>query len=91
MFVIGLIDGYLPSAQSLHSVAEIEEERRLLYVACTRAERNLYLLSPELNRSRGFSPIGPGFAFSEPSRFLSEINEFENVTEEWMLTDAEEE
>ena len=89
VFVIGLIDGYLPSAQALHSRDEIEEERRLLYVACTRAERNLFLLSPELSRSGGFSPIGPGFTFSEPSRFLSEIRSFDELVEEWMLTDEE--
>jgi hypothetical protein len=42
-----------------------------------------------LSRSGGFSPIGPSFAFSEPSRFLSEVSGFEDLCEEWMLTDDE--
>ncbi|MCB0325640.1 MAG: ATP-binding domain-containing protein, partial [Bdellovibrionales bacterium] len=89
VFVISLIDGYLPAGQSLSTLEEIEEERRLLYVACTRAQRNLYLIAPELGRSRGFSPFNSGFAFSEPSRFLLELEGFSTLSEEWMLTDAE--
>jgi DNA helicase-2/ATP-dependent DNA helicase PcrA len=89
VFVIALIDGYLPTTQALHSSEEIEEERRLLYVACTRAAQNLYLIAPELGRSKGFSPMGPGFAFSDPSRFLTELDEIETLTEEWMLTEEE--
>ncbi len=85
VFVISLIDGYLPSSRSLNSRAEIEEERRLLYVACTRAQRNLYLIAPELSYSRGFSAVGAGMAFPEPSRFLQEIHDFDELAEEWHL------
>jgi DNA helicase-2/ATP-dependent DNA helicase PcrA len=85
VFVISLIDGYLPSSRSLNTKGEIEEERRLLYVACTRAQRNLYLIAPELSYSRGFSAVGPGMAFSEPSRFLHEIEDFDELAEEWFI------
>lgn len=85
VFVISLIDGYLPSSRSLNTKGEIEEERRLLYVACTRAEKNLYLIAPELSYSRGFSAVGPGMAFSEPSRFLHEMDNFDELAEEWFL------
>ncbi len=85
VFVISLIDGFLPSTRSLGSDKEIDEERRLLYVACTRAKKNLYLLIPEHCRSRGYSPINPGFAFSEPSRFLGEIHNINELSETWVL------
>ncbi|HTY88869.1 MAG TPA: ATP-dependent helicase [Candidatus Acidoferrum sp.] len=69
VFVIMLCDGLFPSARSLQTDAGEEEERRLFYVAITRAKNELYLSYP-LVRS-GFG--GSGEAFPEPSRFLSEI------------------
>lgn len=87
VFIISLIDGFLPSAKALRNPAETEEERRLLYVACTRAQRNLYLLCPELCHTRGYNSwSGDAFAFSEPSRFLREIQDFEQLTEQWTIT-----
>ncbi|HQH26043.1 MAG TPA: ATP-dependent helicase [Oligoflexia bacterium] len=86
VFLISLIDGFLPSAKSLRTPAEIEEERRLFYVACTRAKRNLYLLCPELHYSRSYSWSTDGFAFSEPSRFLRDVESFEDLVEQWSLT-----
>ena len=69
VFLISLIDGYLPSAQSLHRDQDTEEERRLLYVACTRAKQNLYLMRPQLARTQGFQPFGSGITFSETVSF----------------------
>lgn len=91
VFVLSLIDGFIPYSKALHSLEETEEERRLLYVACTRAQQNLYLLCPEFNRPRGFSPMGSGFAFSMPSRFLGEISDFNELTEEWQIVPESEE
>ncbi|HMO18352.1 MAG TPA: ATP-dependent helicase [Oligoflexia bacterium] len=85
VFIISLIDGFIPSSRALQSEKEIEEERRLFYVACTRAERNLYLSAPESTRGRGFSPTAYGFSFSEKSRFLDEISNFDELTEYWSL------
>lgn len=85
VFILSLIDGLIPSSRSLASEKEIEEERRLLYVACTRAEKNLYLSCPEHTRTRGFSPMGSGFTFSEPSRFLGEMIGFRDLAEIWQL------
>jgi DNA helicase-2/ATP-dependent DNA helicase PcrA len=85
VFIMSLIDGFIPSSRSQGSEKEIEEERRLLYVACTRAQKNLYLISPEHGRSRGFSPYNSGYSFSEPSRFLGEIASFMDLAECWSL------
>jgi DNA helicase-2/ATP-dependent DNA helicase PcrA len=62
VFVIYCCEGHLPSYLSLENEEDIEEERRLLYVACTRAKDNLFLLKPRLDRD----------IFTQPSRFLSE-------------------
>ena len=43
VFVAGAVEGLLPHARSLETEDELEEERRLLYVAMTRARKNLYI------------------------------------------------
>lgn len=67
VFVIGLEEGTLPHERSLGDPAGIEEERRLCYVALTRAAERLYL-SWTPNRNRGQR--------LKPSRFLEEIIAF---------------
>jgi DNA helicase-2/ATP-dependent DNA helicase PcrA len=72
VFVLYVADGHLPSYLSLEDDEQIEEERRLLYVALTRAKENLYLLKPRLDRSpRSFMEDG-GTIFTRMSRFLDE-------------------
>ena len=83
VFVIQLLDGFFPSSYSLESPESIEEERRLFYVACTRAKRNLFLLSPNFSFSRFSSE---SFSYSEPSRFLTEMEPFDDLTDRWELT-----
>jgi DNA helicase-2/ATP-dependent DNA helicase PcrA len=68
VFVIMLCDGMFPSAKSQESPELEEEERRLFYVAITRARNELYLCYPEFRESRGYQD-----GFQLPSRFLSEI------------------
>ncbi len=68
VFVVGLEEGVFPTAQSFSSPEGIEEERRLAYVAVTRAKKNLYLT---FSRSRGFGDRY--FEKRNPSRFLKEI------------------
>lgn len=82
VFVIHLVDGYLPSAYSLNSPDEIEEERRVFYVACTRAKKNLFLLSPHISLR---NLTNESFSFSEPSRFITEIKSFGNLADKWQL------
>jgi DNA helicase-2/ATP-dependent DNA helicase PcrA len=68
LFVIWMTDGWFPSARSSDEFDDLEEERRLLYVAATRAKRHLYFVSP-LNVYRG----SQGDPFPAVSRFLESI------------------
>ena len=76
VFVIGLTEGSFPSHRSLESPAAVEEERRLFYVAVTRACDELYLTHPNIRLSAGY-----GEMLQRPSRFLAELPE--NVLERW--------
>ena len=79
VFVIMLCDGLFPSERSLESAEGEEEERRLLYVAITRARNELYLSYPLVRAGYG----GSGDMFQQPSRFLNEIPK--ELVEEWNL------
>ncbi len=79
VFVIWLTDGMFPSSRSLETRDAIEEERRLFYVAITRARDELYLSYPHMRLNAGFGDV-----FQRPSRFLKEIpNE---LVEDWNIT-----
>ena len=78
VFVIMLCDGLFPSGRSLDTAEGEEEERRLFYVAITRARNELYLSYP-LIRATG----NTGDMMQQPSRFLSEIPK--ELIEEWNL------
>ena len=69
VFVVGLEDGLLPHKRSLESVNEndLEEERRLLFVAITRAKKDLFLTYAARRRVGGY------FQASPPSQFLMEL------------------
>lgn len=69
VYVVGLEENLFPSAMSMTSRADLEEERRLFYVALTRAERQAYLTYTR-NRYRWGKLVD-----CEPSRFLGEIDE----------------
>jgi len=87
VFIIYLVDGFLPSTMSLSSIEEIEEERRLLYVAATRAKQNLYLVKPNNSKKGGNYFQSSYGSFTEVSRFLKENNLLEKHAEKWVLTD----
>jgi DNA helicase-2/ATP-dependent DNA helicase PcrA len=79
VFVIMLCDGLFPSQRSLETAEGEEEERRLLYVAITRARNELYLSYPLVRAGFG----GSGDMLQQPSRFLEEIPK--GLVEEWNL------
>ena len=79
VFVIMMCDGLFPSARSLETSDGEEEERRLIYVAITRARNELYLSYPLIRAGYGNS----GAMVQQPSRFLQEIPKV--LFEEWNL------
>jgi DNA helicase-2/ATP-dependent DNA helicase PcrA len=79
VFVIWLTDGMFPSSRSLDTRAALEEERRLFYVAITRARDELYLTYPHMRLSGGYGDV-----FQRPSRFLQEIPN--DLVEDWQVT-----
>lgn len=69
VFIVGMEENLFPSNMSLSTRAEIEEERRLFYVALTRAEKKVTLSYADTRYRWG------NMTSNEPSRFLSEIDE----------------
>ncbi|KJD36202.1 ATP-dependent DNA helicase [Tamlana sedimentorum] len=69
VYIVGLEEDLFPSAMSMNTRSELEEERRLFYVALTRAEKQAYL-TYALSRYRWGKLVD-----SEPSRFIEEIDE----------------
>ncbi|MDX2186362.1 MAG: ATP-dependent helicase [Opitutaceae bacterium] len=69
VFLIGLADGQFPGRRAIED-GDVEEERRLFYVAVTRAKSELYLCYP-----RVATRAGPGGMLLTASRFLTEIDE----------------
>ncbi|WP_290661728.1 ATP-dependent helicase [Ignavibacterium sp.] len=78
VFVIHAVEGYFPSSKSADNLEQLEEERRLMYVASTRAKNNLFITYPMNLYDRE-----AGTTLSKPSRFISEITP--DLAEGWLL------
>ena len=76
VFVVGMEEGIFPHANSSFDKQELEEERRLCYVAITRAKKILYLVNAKRRMLYGKDSINP------PSRFINEISHEYIETEE---------
>lgn len=74
VFVIGAADNFFPIRRAIEE-GDTEEERRLFYVAVTRAREELYLVYPKMSMGKGESMI------LNPSRFLQELptNQYETI------------
>jgi DNA helicase-2/ATP-dependent DNA helicase PcrA len=83
VFIIWALDGKFPSSKSLHSLEDTEEERRLLYVAVTRAKVSLFITYPTNIYDRE-----TGFVLGNSSRFLDTISE--EVSERFVLVEENE-
>ena len=70
VFIAGMDEGLFPLFRSLDDKKELEEERRLFYVALTRAEQKVYLLYATNRRRMGAETVN-----GLPSRFINEIPE----------------
>ncbi|PSQ92967.1 MAG: ATP-dependent helicase, partial [Bacteroidetes bacterium QH_2_63_10] len=70
VFLIRALDGTIPSRHALREDDGIDEELRLFYVACTRAEQNLFISYPMTQYRRSY-----GEYMTDPSRFVDDIPE----------------
>jgi DNA helicase-2/ATP-dependent DNA helicase PcrA len=78
VFLIYALDGRFPTLRSVESPEELEEERRLMYVACTRAKEHLFITYPVNIYDRE-----SGLILTKPSRFLEGIGE--TLVEPWVI------
>jgi DNA helicase-2/ATP-dependent DNA helicase PcrA len=79
VFLIYALDGMFPSTRAANSQNELEEERRLMYVACTRAKVNLTITYP-----MGVYDRESGMTLTKPSRFIDDLPE--DIAERWVVT-----
>ncbi len=78
VFIMHAIDGFFPSIRSIETAEGLEEERRLMYVASTRAKQNLFITYPMKVFDREM-----GVTFSKPTRFLNNITS--DIAEGYLL------
>jgi DNA helicase II / ATP-dependent DNA helicase PcrA len=70
VFVLNVVDGCIPSDLGTGTSAEIEEERRLLYVAMTRAKDDLHLIVPQRFFTHGQNAQGDRHVYASRTRFI---------------------
>jgi DNA helicase-2/ATP-dependent DNA helicase PcrA len=80
VYLLNTVDGCLPSDLSTGSTTEIEEERRLLYVAMTRARDQLHLMVPQRFFTHGQHSSGDRHVYAQRTRFIpnSMLKHFDN-------------
>jgi DNA helicase-2/ATP-dependent DNA helicase PcrA len=72
VYVLNVVDGCIPSDMATGSAEEIEEERRLLYVAMTRARENLQLIVPQRFYVHQQNGLGDRHVYATRTRFIPE-------------------
>jgi len=70
VFVLNVVDGRMPSDLGIGTSAELEEERRLLYVAMTRAKDDLHLIVPQRFFTHGQHAQGDRHIYASRTRFI---------------------
>ncbi|CDN49267.1 ATP-dependent helicase [Neorhizobium galegae] len=70
VFLLNCVDGCIPSDLGVGSTAEVEEERRLLYVAMTRAKDHLHLMTPQRFFVHGQASQGDRHVYAARTRFI---------------------
>ncbi len=84
VFVIWALEGRFPSSKSMDAVDAVEEERRLFYVACTRAKDRLFITYPTNIYDRE-----SGYVLSEVSRFVNSLGD--DVIDKYIIVEDESE
>ncbi len=82
VFVLNAVDGCIPSDLAVGERDEVEEERRLLYVAMTRAKDSLHLIVPQRFYTHGQSKHGDRHVYASRTRFIPDhiLSRFERVS-----------
>ncbi|MRG55710.1 AAA family ATPase [Phyllobacterium sp. SYP-B3895] len=70
VFILNAVDGCIPSDLGAGTTAELEEERRLLYVAMTRAKDSLHLILPQRFFTHGQNSLGDRHVYASRTRFI---------------------
>jgi DNA helicase-2/ATP-dependent DNA helicase PcrA len=80
VFVLNAVDGCIPSDLATGTTPEIEEERRLLYVAMTRAKDQLHLMVPQRFFTHGQRSMGDRHVYAQRTRFIPDslLSHFES-------------
>ncbi|MBA8800788.1 DNA helicase-2/ATP-dependent DNA helicase PcrA [Agrobacterium sp. RC10-4-1] len=88
VFILNVVDGCIPSDLGVGTTQELEEERRLLYVAMTRAKDSLSLITPQRFFTGGQSSQGDRHVYAARTRFIPAtlLQFFETLT--WPLVSA---
>ncbi len=88
VFILNVVDGCIPSDLGVGSTHEVEEERRLLYVAMTRAKDSLSLITPQRFFTHGQNAQGDRHVYAARTRFIPAtlLQFFETAT--WPLVSA---
>lgn len=84
VFVLALVDGSFPVSYAFNDTESIEEERRLLYVAVTRAKKDLFLTMHNEGRQGGIS------TFNRLSRFINEVKVLKRLETDYSWFEEEE-
>jgi DNA helicase-2/ATP-dependent DNA helicase PcrA len=89
VFVLNVVDGCIPSDLATGTTAEIEEERRLLYVAMTRAKDDLHLIVPQRFFTHQQNAHGDRHVYASRTRFVPSdiLHLFEATT--WPVMSAQ--
>jgi DNA helicase II / ATP-dependent DNA helicase PcrA len=83
VFVLNTVDGCIPSDLAVGTLAEVEEERRLLYVAMTRAKNDLHLVVPQRFFTHGQRAEGDRHIYASRTRFIPDDLLFLFETAAW--------
>ncbi len=84
VFIINLVSGQFPHAKAMENNEEFEEERRMFYVATTRAQNLLYMVYPNILYNQYY-----GFIFSQTSEFIQELDS--NLYDIWNINTTDNE
>jgi DNA helicase-2/ATP-dependent DNA helicase PcrA len=89
VYVLNVVDGCMPSDLGTGTSAELEEERRLLYVAMTRAKDELHLMVPQRFFTHGQNAQGDRHVYASRTRFIPDrlLHLFERTS--WPMASAE--